>query len=98
MAFPSPVGQRYEKKEKRRGRKRKERKKTSASVSRSGREVGPSIPTGGKNGVLGFEAVDLSCIQLKSHDTTADTFIVHNQIKSKVLDEKFAVGALGLKL
>ncbi len=56
-----------------------------AGVSRSGREVGSAITTGGQHCVGCTETVDGAVLHAEGYDPSADALLVHNQVQSKVL-------------
>lgn len=65
---------------------------TSAGVGRGGGEVGTTVTTGGKDGLMGAEAVNRAVLHVEGGDT--DTLaILHDQVKSEVLDEEVGVVA-----
>jgi hypothetical protein len=55
-------------------------------MGRGTREVGSSITTGGKNGLVRSESMKSTIFHVKSKDTLAFA-IFHDQIESKVLDK-----------
>jgi len=65
---------------------------TSASVSRCAGEVGASVSSGGKDGLMGAEAVEGTILHVQGENTTALT-VLHDQIQGKVLDEEVGVVA-----
>lgn len=65
---------------------------TSASMSRCAGEVGASVSSGGKDGLVGAEAVESTILHVQGENTTA-LAVLHDQIQGKVLDEEVGVVA-----
>mmetsp|Transcript_40257 Transcript_40257/g.101331 ORF Transcript_40257/g.101331 Transcript_40257/m.101331 type:complete len:257 (+) Transcript_40257:765-1535(+) len=66
---------------------------TSACVGRSCREVRASITPGGKDCLVAAEAVKRAVLHAESKHTNTLTFVVHDQVQRKVLNEEDAVVA-----
>lgn len=64
---------------------------TSASVGGGAREVGTAVTTSGKDGVVSSESVEGAVFLVIGHDTDTFAFVVHDEIKSEVLDEEVGV-------
>ena len=63
----------------------------------SAAEVGASITTGGQDGLVSTETMQRTVFHVQSDDT--DTLaILHDEIKSKVLDEEVGIVAQGLAI
>mmetsp|Transcript_45581 Transcript_45581/g.121197 ORF Transcript_45581/g.121197 Transcript_45581/m.121197 type:complete len:372 (+) Transcript_45581:1171-2286(+) len=69
---------------------------TSAGVGAGGREVSAAVSSGGKNGVVGTEAVESAILHAHSHDTPARAVGIHDQIGGEVLNEEHGVEAKSL--
>jgi hypothetical protein len=65
---------------------------TGAGVGGSAGEVGTSVTTGGKNGLVSAEAVHRTVLLVVGHDTDALT-VLHDEVGGEVLNEVLGVVA-----
>jgi len=70
---------------------------TSAGVGRGAGEVGTTVSSGGKDGLVRAETVKGSVLHVQGEDTTA-LAVLHDEVQGEVLDEEVGVVAKGLTI
>ena len=62
-----------------------------AKTPKTDGKICPAVAASCQNRLVRSKSVDRACCEVHSHDTSTIPFVIHNEVKCKVFDEKFCV-------